>query len=210
KEGGGKAGGKAGQELVKARHGQIEEKEGRGGFGGVHAAQHQTDGGQTVRNQEISDPRHGGSRLAVRPKVNHMLHYKNRVLPFFFLFAMLLATSFSSARAQALKPALQPPATRQDNVKEGIHSVEIVDPYRLLEDQDGRETKAWVAAENAYTHSLLDGLPARANVRKRLTEMLHHDTMGAPIQEGGYYFFTKKGADQDLSSIYRRKGPDGP
>ena len=139
-----------------------------------------------------------------------MVHYKNRVPAFFFLFAILLATSFSSARAQALKPALRAPATRQDNVKEVIHGVEIVDPYRWLEDQDGRETKAWVAAENAYTHSILDGLPVRAGVRKRLTEMLHHDTMGAPIQEGGYYFFTKKGADQDLSSIYRRKGPDGP
>ena len=41
-------------------------------------------------------------------------------------------------------------------------------------------------------------------------EMFHHDTMGAPAEEGGYYFFTKKGADQDLPSIYRRKGPNGP
>jgi prolyl oligopeptidase len=137
-----------------------------------------------------------------------MVHYKNHVPAFIFLFAIFLAIGFASASAQSRKPS--PPSTRQDNVKELIHGVEIVDPYRWLEDQDGRETKAWVAAENAYTHSLLDGLPARAGVRNRLTEMLHHDTMGAPIQEGGYYFFTKKGADQDLSSIYRRKGPDGP
>jgi prolyl oligopeptidase len=137
-----------------------------------------------------------------------MADYKNRVPAFSSLFAILLATGVASASAQVRRPAA--PSTRQDNVKEVIHGVEIVDPYRWLEDQDGRETKAWVAAENAYTHSLLDGLPARAGVRKRLTDMLHHDTMGAPIQEGGYYFFTKKGADQDLSSIYRRKGPDGP
>src|SRR5262245_8105789 len=136
-----------------------------------------------------------------------MAEYKNRVLAFSFFFAILLATGFASARAQARKP--RPPSARQDNVKEVIHGIEIVDPYRWLENQDGSETKAWVAAENAYTHSLLDGLPARAGVRERLTEMLHHDTMGAPIQEGGYYFFTRKGADQDLPSIYRRKGPDG-
>ena len=33
--------------------------------------------------------------------------------------------------------------------------------------------------------------------------------MGAPYEENGYYFLPKKAADQDLSSIYRRKGPMG-
>jgi prolyl oligopeptidase len=106
--------------------------------------------------------------------------------------------------------APMPPATRQDNVKEVIHGIEIVDPYRWLEEQDSEETRKWVAAENAYTHALLDGLPMRAAASKRLMELLHHDTVGAPFREGGYYFFTKKGADQDLASIYRRKGATGP
>ncbi|MBZ5506995.1 MAG: prolyl oligopeptidase family serine peptidase [Acidobacteriia bacterium] len=109
--------------------------------------------------------------------------------------------------ASAQTPA--PPATRQDNVKEVIHGVEIIDPYRWLEEQDGKETRDWVAVQNAYTHSLLDKLPQRAAISKRLLEMFHHDTVGSPVQEAGYYFFTKKGADQDLASIYRRKGAAG-
>jgi prolyl oligopeptidase len=121
------------------------------------------------------------------------------------LLSLLLFISLPSAFAQA--PA--PPTARQDNVKELIHGVEIVDPYRWLEDQDGDETRTWEAAENAYTHSLLDNLPQRAGISKRLTEMFHFDTMSAPIWRGGYYFFTRKGADQDLSSMYRRKGPTG-
>jgi prolyl oligopeptidase len=94
-------------------------------------------------------------------------------------------------------------------VVDKIHGVEIVDPYRWLEDQDSDETRKWVAAQNAYTHALLDGLQMRAGASKRLMEMLHHDTVSAPSPRGDYYFFTKKGADQDLSSIYRRKGPAG-
>jgi prolyl oligopeptidase len=90
-----------------------------------------------------------------------------------------------------------------------IHGVEIVDPYRWLEEQDSEETHKWVAAENAYSHSLLDGLPMRERAHKRLMEMYHHDSMSSPGEEGGYYFFYKKGADQDLSSIYRRKGATG-
>src|SRR5215467_309892 len=108
-------------------------------------------------------------------------------------------------RFQAPAQAAAAPAARQDNVKEIIHGVEIVDPYRLLEDQDSEETRKWVAAENAYTHSLLDNQPKRAAAFKRLMEMFHHETIGAPYEQGGYYFFTKKGADEDLASIYRRK-----
>ena len=116
--------------------------------------------------------------------VNHMTKYKASLPALSSLFVILLVTDCVTVPAQVLKPL--PPSARQDNVKDVIHGVEIVDPYRWLEDQDGQETKAWVAAENTYTHSLLDGLPARAGIHKRLTEMLHYDTMGAPIQEGGY------------------------
>jgi len=123
------------------------------------------------------------------------------------LLAIVLLSCLAAKPAASQSPTA--PVARQDNVKEEIHGVEIVDPYRWLEDQDSQETRNWVSAENTYTHALLDGLPMRAGIRKRLTDMLYHDTMGAPLQEGGYYFFTKKGADQDLSSIYRRKGPNG-
>src|SRR5215471_9012950 len=123
-----------------------------------------------------------------------------------FLQAAFFALSILSAVAQS--PAQ--PATRQDNVKEVMHGVEIVDPYRWLEDQDGKETRDWVAAQNAYTHSLLDKLPQRGGISRRLMEMLKHDTIGFPREENGYYFFTKKGADQDLPSLYRRKEPSGP
>ncbi|HEY6306032.1 MAG TPA: prolyl oligopeptidase family serine peptidase [Candidatus Angelobacter sp.] len=120
----------------------------------------------------------------------------------------IILLSFLGARPAASQ-TVSPPVARQDNVKETIHGVEIIDPYRWLEDQDSQETRTWIAAENTYAHSLLDGLPMRAGASKRLMEMFHHDTVGTPIEEGGYYFFTKKGADQDLPSIYRRKGAGG-
>ena len=94
-------------------------------------------------------------------------------------------------------------------MKETIHGVEIVDPYRWLEDQQSEETRNWVAAENAYTHSLLDGLPIRPKAYQRLLQMADHDSQGAPYKENGYYFFAKRAAGADLWSIYRRKGLDG-
>jgi prolyl oligopeptidase len=103
-----------------------------------------------------------------------------------------------------------PPAARQDNVHDVVHGVEIVDPYRWLEDSDSAETKSWVAAQNAYMHSLLDPIPMRPKIHKRVEEMLRHDFVTGASQEGGYYFFYKRKAEQDLWSIYRRKVSGGP
>jgi prolyl oligopeptidase len=128
----------------------------------------------------------------------------------FILIVISLALTSGSQRALAQTAAPHPPPTRQDNVKDVIHGVEIVDPYRWLEDPDSDETKKWVSEQNAYTHSLLDGLPMRPQIQKRVEEMFHYDSLSGPIQEGGYYFFYKRKADQDLWSIYRRKVSGGP
>ena len=50
----------------------------------------------------------------------------------------------------------RPPVARKNDVKETIHGVEIVDPYRWLEDQKSPETRAWIDAERAYTQKFLE------------------------------------------------------
>jgi len=116
----------------------------------------------------------------------------------------------AAAQLSALAQIPPPPATRQDDVRDVVHGVEIVDPYRWLENQDSPETREWVAAQNAYTQSLLNPLPVREGIYKRLMEMYRHESISEPEEENGNYFFMKRGADQDLWSIYARKGSDGP
>jgi prolyl oligopeptidase family protein len=55
-----------------------------------------------------------------------------RSILLFFFAVMVIA---SSGQAQIPKP----PPSRVDNVREVIHGVEIIDPYRWLEDQDAPE-----------------------------------------------------------------------
>jgi len=113
-----------------------------------------------------------------------------------------LVSQMAFAQAQAPKA----PPTRQDNVREVIHGVEIIDPYRWLEDQESPETRQWIDAQNRYTHSLLDGLPSRPLIQKRLTDLMRIDTVGAPFERGGRYFLFKKRAEDDLSILYVRRG----
>jgi prolyl oligopeptidase len=117
---------------------------------------------------------------------------------------LLLSTSLIAFAQQA------PPPTRTDNFRESFHGVEIVDPYHWLEDSATSATREWIDAQNSYAHALLDPLPIRASISRRLTEMLRHDTLGAPTQRNGYYYFVKRGADGELWSFYRRKATGGP
>jgi prolyl oligopeptidase len=104
----------------------------------------------------------------------------------------------------------KPPETLRDDVREVMHGIDLVDPYHWLEDADSSEVRAWIAAQNDHTRSFLDAIPVRKRIRGRLREMLIHDSIGAPIQRQGEYFFLKRGAEQDLWSVYRRQGIDGP
>jgi prolyl oligopeptidase len=102
-----------------------------------------------------------------------------------------------------------PPAARVDDVKETIHGTAVSDPYRWLEDQNSPETRAWIGAENACTDAVLDKLPSRTPIAKRLGELLKVDTTSIPIERGGRYFYSKRTAGVDLYVLYMRKGLTG-
>src|ERR1700753_3370857 len=87
----------------------------------------------------------------IQPKQNRRVNMNRWQTGFLARINFLLAAGlvlFCAAHVFAQTPAA--PVTRQDNVKETIHGVEIVDPYRWLEDQDAKEVRDWVSAENAY------------------------------------------------------------
>jgi prolyl oligopeptidase len=114
--------------------------------------------------------------------------------------AILLVASLFVGSAQQL-----PPTTRTDNFRESFHGQELVDPYHWLEDSISSATRQWIEAQNGYAHALLNPLPTHERIFGQLTEMLRHDRIGAPSQRNGYYYFDKRGAEQDLWSFYRRK-----
>ena len=115
-----------------------------------------------------------------------------------------LVSSFTTAQ---MGPKV--PATRRDDVTEVLHGVSVTDPYRWLEDQKSPETRAWISAQNAYTHTLLDAWPGRAQVEKRATELLRHGSIRAPFEAGGRLFYRRRSAEQDLFLIYLRQGVEG-
>ena len=116
----------------------------------------------------------------------------------------LVAGALAIAGALAAQQAPRPPETRTDNVVDDYHGTKVTDPYRWLEDQQGPATRAWIDQQNRYTREVLDALPGRAAIERRLTELMKIDAFGLPTERGGRVFYSKRLASQDLSVLYER------
>jgi len=114
----------------------------------------------------------------------------------------------SLVRSPVTMPALSYPETRTVDHTDTYHGVEVADPYRWLEDLDGEETAAWVAAENQVTFGFLESVPAREEFRRRLTELWDYEKYRTPFREGGRTFWFRNDGLQNQSVLYVQDGPD--
>ncbi|HET6883988.1 MAG TPA: prolyl oligopeptidase family serine peptidase [Pirellulales bacterium] len=97
---------------------------------------------------------------------------------------------------------LQYPAARRDDQVDDYHGTKVPDPYRWLEDPDSPETRAWIEAENRLTFSVLEEIPQRESIRKRLTELWNYEKFGVPTARGGRYFYSRNDGLQNQSVLY--------
>jgi prolyl oligopeptidase len=122
---------------------------------------------------------------------------------------LLVVGALAGLAAVPAAKVAPPPVTRRDDVKETLHGVELVDPYRWLEDQGAPETRAWIDAQNRYAHGLLDPLPMRPAIRERLVALSRQDAQWAPTERAGRYFIQRRRAGEDLRTLFVREGIDG-
>jgi prolyl oligopeptidase len=140
--------------------------------------------------------------------------HRNAVL----LAAMTLPFCIHSAGAQSAaqtvhgKDGITLPATPMTAVHvvvDDYHGVKVEDPYQWLEDAKSPETRAWIDEQNKYTQAYLSQVKMRPEIVKGLTALERVDEYSIPTLRGGKYFFEKRLADENQSSIYMRDGWQG-
>ncbi len=129
-----------------------------------------------------------------------------------YLIGALMMTS----RAATAAP---PPTERHDFAYE-LHGITVEDPYHWLEGSDAPEAagtdaaldaavSAWTDAQNAYTRTVLDGLPGRAKLEAELAELLSLDSYGTPRAAGDWLFYTLRRGEQAQPVLYVEPGGGG-
>ena len=106
-------------------------------------------------------------------------------------------------------PTMSYPTAPTSDQVDDYHGMAIADPYRPLEDADTPATRAWIAAENALTETLLSDIPARAAIRSRLAELWDYPRAGAPWRRGDRWFQMRNTGLQDQDVLWTADAPDG-
>ncbi|MBW3670506.1 MAG: hypothetical protein KY432_02405 [Acidobacteria bacterium] len=116
--------------------------------------------------------------------------------------------------------AVDVPTTERQEVRETIHGIEIVDPYRWLEGSASPELEGespeldarvaeWTDAQNAYTREILDALPGREKLESRLRGLMEVGSITAPTMRRNSYFYWKREGNQAQRVLYVREGVNG-
>lgn len=111
----------------------------------------------------------------------------------------------------AFAQAAQPPAAPVRPVTDVYHGMEIVDPYRWLEDRDDARTQGWIRAQAEYADGYLQALPGRQAIFDALQAPAAADTVIRGVQEaGGRWFYLRRAPGQDDFVLATRERFDAP
>ena len=116
--------------------------------------------------------------------------------------AITLAQNSKSHSGQSTSRKIDYPAAKKVDQVDDYHGTKVVDPYRWLEDTDSAATKTWVEAQNKLTFAYLNEIPAREQIKQRLTKLWNYERYGTPFKEGGRYFYSKNNGLQNQSVLY--------
>ena len=94
-------------------------------------------------------------------------------------------------------------------VIDNYHGQQVEDAYRWLEDSAAPETRQFVAAQNAYTRSVLENIPGRDELRRRVEQLLTIGRVASPHIGGNNYFYERRDGRQNQAVVYMREGPQG-
>ena len=97
-----------------------------------------------------------------------------------------------------------PPAVAPDPVIDNYFGTRIPDGYRWLEDSKSTQTRQFIDEQNAYTARYMKQARSRSGVLDDLDALEHVSRWSLPTERNGSYFFLKRVAGEDQSSIYVR------
>ena len=104
---------------------------------------------------------------------------------------------------------LKPPKAKRVNFVEDIHGRKIPDPYRWLENQWSKETRAWLKEQKTYAQTILNSLPALESIRTELKPIYEVERISQPTYTEGRYYYTRRPRGAERSSIYSRESLEG-
>jgi prolyl oligopeptidase len=100
-----------------------------------------------------------------------------------------------------------PPTRRDPDSGYTLHGRRFDDPYAWLERLDDEETQAWIAAQEAATHTVLRAVPGRDWLQAAVARSTRYARLSPPIpagKDGREFFWQADACDEKLKLMLRR------
>jgi prolyl oligopeptidase len=119
----------------------------------------------------------------------------------------LLPGSLWAASGTAVPPA---PVARVDVVHDTYFGESLSDPYRWMENDKDPEWLPFLKGQNAHARAVLDALPTRAPLLKRVRQLSGDTVATSRVQRAsGLTFFTQRPLGADNFKLFVRQGAAG-
>jgi prolyl oligopeptidase len=103
------------------------------------------------------------------------------------------------------------PVARIEVVKDTYFGETLSDPYRWMENYQDKDWLPYLKGQNDHTRAILDALPTRPALLKRINELSGEATATSRVQRaGGMTFLTQRTVGADNFKLFVRQGLHGP
>lgn len=122
-----------------------------------------------------------------------------------FLVLVIFTAAIVSAGNMKIPAVKYPPGLKAD-VVDTIFGTPVPDPYRPLENYQDPAVQAWLAAEEKISRDILDRLPQRKGLTRRLTELRRYDDESTPnpVLYGDRLFYRAIKKDWERWAFYTK------
>jgi prolyl oligopeptidase len=119
----------------------------------------------------------------------------------------LLAADPAPTAASTLKPGIPAaPVARVEVVQDTYFGETLSDPYRWMENAKDAEWLPFLRGQNAHTRAVLDALPMRPALLKRIEQLSGEASATSRVQRaGGLTFFSQRPVGADNFKLFVRK-----
>ncbi|MEP6886529.1 MAG: prolyl oligopeptidase family serine peptidase [Gammaproteobacteria bacterium] len=127
------------------------------------------------------------------------------------LLPQALFAAPSPAANSAAGSLAAPPVARVDVVHDTYFGETLSDPYRWMENDKDPEWLPFLKGQNDHTRAVLDKLPMRNSLLKRIQQLSGDTVATSRVQRaGGLFFFTQRPKGADNFKLFVRRGEHGP
>jgi len=99
------------------------------------------------------------------------------------------------------------PKTKKIKYVDNYHGTKIIDSYRWLENYSNKNVKEWISKQEKLSHSIIDKIPQKKKITKRLNELWRYDDKTIPFEvlKGKRIFFYKRKKNDEKRVYYTKE-----